>query len=98
MYKCLECGAIFDDNEMGNWTEPHGEEMTGCPCCGGAYEEAVMCDECGEWFFRDELTCGKYKVCRDCLEAFAKDSGTVIMFLEQNDLWDDFARWLDPND
>lgn len=43
MYRCKDCGEIFD--EPRHWTEQHGfsdglyEHWEGCPCCGGAFED-----------------------------------------------------------
>ena len=41
MFKCLECGLIFDESESAVWEENRGEfwgmpayeKMTGCPQC-----------------------------------------------------------------
>ena len=54
-YVCLECGEIFDEDEVDVWEETHGldygpyESRSGCPCCGGAYVKAHRCDSCGEY-------------------------------------------------
>lgn len=54
-YVCLECGEVFDENEIDCWEETHGldcgpyEQRSGCPYCGGAYVEAHLCDACGEY-------------------------------------------------
>ena len=45
MYKCAECGFIFEEPAV--WTESRGEwfgypareEMAGCPRCRGGYDE-----------------------------------------------------------
>jgi predicted nucleic acid-binding Zn-ribbon protein len=47
MYKCADCGHIFEEGEQAIWYEDRGEfwgvpcreRMTGCPVCHGAYEE-----------------------------------------------------------
>ena len=71
MYKCLECGHIFDKGEEANWIEKHGfadgpfEHFTGCPICKSAYEETTHCNACGGEYLEDELFDGK--ICRDCL-------------------------------
>lgn len=36
MYKCYDCGAIFDEPKR--WVEIHGEPMCGCPYCGGGLD------------------------------------------------------------
>lgn len=74
MYKCCECGAIFEEGEEAVWEEDRGEcfgfpcseTMSGCPECQGGYEEVFECKECGEWFFEDELN--ENGLCESCLE------------------------------
>lgn len=47
MQKCLECGKVFEDDEIAHWQESRGEfwgfpayeSMSGCPHCHGACEE-----------------------------------------------------------
>ena len=73
MYKCVDCGHIFEEGDQAEWYEdrgeycgiPCGELMTGCPKCHGYYEEATECKECGEWFLEDELHDG---LCESCQE------------------------------
>ena len=74
MYKCLECGHIFDEGEQAVWKEPRGEycgspcyeEVVGCPVCRGCYEETHRCVICGSEHILDELADGE--VCDDCLD------------------------------
>ncbi len=68
MYKCLECGHIFETPH--EYKERHGleygfERMTCCPNCGGGYEEAALCEGCDELFAESEL---EYGLCPDCRE------------------------------
>lgn len=76
MYICLECGAVFEEPETWEegrgefWGFPCSETVSGCPECGGDYEEALQCAECGEWFFTDELDDG---LCEDCQEEEIED-------------------------
>ena len=71
MYKCLECGHIFEPGEEAKWTEKHGftdgryEHFTGCPLCKSAYEETLRCQKCQAEFLSDELFPGN--ICRECL-------------------------------
>ena len=71
MYKCIECGAIFEEPKTWEeyrgeyWGCPCSETMSGCPECRGDYEEAVECTRCGEWCFEDELDDGLCEVCQD---------------------------------
>lgn len=74
-YICLDCGRIFEDGEQKTWSESRGEfwgvscseEMSGCPDCGGDYEEITLCEICGE----EEA--GKGGVCKKCIDEHRKD-------------------------
>lgn len=52
LYICNDCRRQFD--EPRRYVERHGlehgpyEQMTCCPFCGGSYEKAVECAECGK--------------------------------------------------
>ena len=73
LYKCCECGHVFEGDEVAVWTESRGEfwgfpayeEMTGCPRCKGDYDEAVKCEVCEGYFLSEELEDG---ICEDCRE------------------------------
>jgi hypothetical protein len=49
IYKCVDCGHIFEEGEQAVWYEDRGEfwgvpcseRMTGCPICNGDYEETT---------------------------------------------------------
>lgn len=79
-YKCVECGCVFEDDEIIKWAETHGlkygpyETFTGCPHCKNGYEEATKCKICGEWFLEEELNGGC--VCDDCVEEYHKQFTT----------------------
>ena len=70
MYKCTECGNLFEEGEQAVWEERHGldsppyEKFSGCPICHGDYEEVHKCKECGVWHTEDELYGG---LCEKCL-------------------------------
>lgn len=49
MHRCDDCGHIFEEGEQARWTEPHGENMSGCPLCKGSYAEANSCKICGSY-------------------------------------------------
>jgi formylmethanofuran dehydrogenase subunit E len=72
-YVCLECGEIFDENEIDCWEETHGldygpyEPRSGCPYCGGAYVEAYRCDGCGEYINTETyVEIDDQKYCEGC--------------------------------
>ena len=70
MYKCCECGHLFEDGEQAVWEERHGfingpfEKWSGCPLCKSDYEEVRQCKECGDWHTEEELYDGW---CEKCL-------------------------------
>lgn len=78
MLKCVECGHVFSEYELNTWEESRGEhfgipcyeKISGCPICGGDYEDTVECDICGENHLANELTAG---VCEDCIEKYQHD-------------------------
>ena len=70
---CTDCGYVFDFEDAGGVRENHwldGEYMGSelflcCPNCGGDFEDAVECHECGESFTEDEIYGDKW--CEKCL-------------------------------
>ena len=70
MYRCENCGNLFEDGEQAVWEERHEldsppyEKFSGCPICKSDYEEVHQCKECGEWHTEDELYDGW---CEKCL-------------------------------
>ena len=70
MYRCENCGHLFEEGEQAVTYETHGfyqppyEEIHSCPVCGGSYEEVHQCKECDEWHTEDELYSGW---CEKCL-------------------------------
>ena len=69
MFKCCDCGHLFEDGERAVWEERHGfdtppyEQWSGCPICKGGYEEVHQCKECGDWHTDDELYSGWCEMC-----------------------------------
>ncbi len=70
MYRCENCGHLFEEGEQAVWEDRHGldtppyEKWDGCPVCKGGYEEVHQCQECDEWHTEDELYDGW---CEKCL-------------------------------
>jgi hypothetical protein len=75
-YKCLECGHIFEEGEEAVWEEKHGfleppyEKTSGCPMCGGSFEETEQCKICGSHHLWEELNGG---VCYECFDEYKND-------------------------
>lgn len=91
MYRCTECGNLFEEGEQAIWYENQGEchgviameQFSGCPVCGGDYEEVHQCKKCGDWHTEDELYDGW---CEDCLrETINYD--TFFEYCEANKDW-----------
>ena len=78
MLKCLDCGHIFEKGEEDRWEEPRGEfwgqpvteTVTGCPCCGGVYEETQPCSVCHSEQLKNDLYGG---ICKECLSKYEND-------------------------
>ena len=72
MYRCCECGNLFEEGEQAVWYENQGEchgvtameRFSGCPVGKGDYEEVYQCKKCGDWHSEDELYDGW---CEKCL-------------------------------
>ena len=68
--KCTDCGYVFDYEDRTVVKESHGfddgfyETFSCCPNCGGDFEDAADCCECGEAFTENELYSGW---CEKCL-------------------------------
>ena len=68
--KCTSCNYVFDYEDRTVVKESHGfddgfyEAFSCCPNCGGDFEDAADCCECGETFTENELYSGW---CEKCL-------------------------------
>lgn len=90
MYFCVECGRLLEDHEYESWTEPHGEQMEGCPYCYGALEEAYKCPICGEYFREEDLTNG---ICEDCAKNDFEYKTALKYLVETGRLREFFLVW-----
>lgn len=69
--KCTDCGYVFDYDDRTIVKESYGldngfwETFSCCPNCGGDFEDAIECHECGEAFTKDEIYGDKW--CEKCL-------------------------------
>ena len=78
MYKCVECGHVFDDEDVKRLREDRGEchgvpayeEYCVCPACNGDIDEAKICKCCYEYFLNDEM---EDDFCMSCIEKKAED-------------------------
>lgn len=60
IYKCKDCGHLFEDGEQVSWLEDSGETLYGCPVCKGDYEYVKPCRFCFQYTTED--------YCEDCCE------------------------------
>ncbi len=64
MYICLHCGHEFEEIAAKNYDSSTGTWEEYCPNCGSEdFEEAEVCEMCGEAFAKGEL---KGHVCDKC--------------------------------
>ena len=64
MYKCCECGEIFENPARSPMEEDTGYVEQSCPCCGSDdYEEVYACPVCGEYTSEYRGT-----LCKQCHE------------------------------
>lgn len=86
MYICVECGKLIYDDDYSIWTEPHGEQLEGCPYCHGDLEEAKQCKICGEYFAEEDIWSG---FCPECAKNEI-DYETALKYFKANNLLRDF--------
>ena len=75
MYKCSECGEIFDEPKKYSEDRTPGgsfeggsfiEHFLGCPICSGTFDEVEECSICGEYKFPEDLTDTTGMINGDC--------------------------------
>lgn len=101
MYKCDDCGCVFDEpgtywETVCNISEYDTAERE-CPCCPRChsyqYDEVWECKICGEYYHEGETYCesGNKCYCEDCvIEAMTSDYDLFKQFLKLNKLEKDF--------
>lgn len=78
MFKCLNCGHIFEKGEETHWHDVPvefwgnvcAEDAAGCPICKGEYEETTQCIVCGSQHFESELI---DSICKNCIDKYRDD-------------------------
>lgn len=77
-FKCVDCGHIFEEGEqtilkedMGEfWGSSCSKVISGCPLCGGEYEETKPCAICGSEQLEEDLNGG---ICDECIDKYKHD-------------------------
>lgn len=92
MFICGDCGKLFEEPK--EWSQNHGEphlteRWSGCPDCGGGFEEAYHCKQCYNEFMKDDLTEG---YCEECLKEIFDNITyeTALKYLIEKDLMVEF--------
>lgn len=71
MYRCKECGHLFEEGEEVKFQESRGEcfgfpayeQMSGCPLCNGDFVSVEPCKICGGYDLNDDE-----EFCKHCLK------------------------------
>lgn len=114
MYICLDCGCVFDEDEMGTYTEQHpygmgyaGETFVCCPSCKGSFDEAVECKGCGEYFAKDNMhdemcdkcfNFNKERIVKALAELFTKEEFNNLPDDMFDNIWEDVEKVLDKEE
>ena len=90
MYKCKDCGDLVEElREVEPTINDSGYTEDTCSC-GGQYETAYKCKECGEWFTEDELNNG---ICQKCIDGFI-NLENIVKYVKRYDLHNDIYKFL----
>lgn len=84
---CGDCKNIFEEGIL--WREPHGEEIMGCPRCGGDYMTASRCERCGEYC--DEIDLGFCSSCGNEIISEFEKAISNFSSAEQSFIYDKWA-------
>lgn len=95
MYRCTDCGNIFEVGEERIYEETHGEKFQCCPVCGGDFQEVDHCDGCHKVKWLDELQSG---YCEKCLKN-SLNGANISAFVKHTEQAEDFyVRWFYETD
>ena len=94
MYKCDECGNIFE--EPARWQEERSgdgwawEDTGGSPCCKSGYYEVDECECCGVNYTDDDY-------CDECLRDFedTMEEAQANMGIDYNTFCRMVEHWID---
>lgn len=84
MFKCNNCGHIFEAGEEKRWSESRGEywgtecyeEMSGCPICEEDYDEIQPCTICGGYSDGEEYCAECRHRCVDLFQNLLENNFT----------------------
>lgn len=66
MYKCLKCGAVFEETKVKSYDSQTGWYDERCPICESEYfDEVGHCLKCDEYFPLGEMV---GSICKECFD------------------------------
>lgn len=102
MYYCSNCNVFFE--EPSNYAEdrtPGGvfeggsfiEHYSGCPHCGGGYEEAKRC-ACGEYIQRNARCCDtcRKNIIQRLIKEFDEDEYDILYDITEGKSYEDLTK------
>ncbi len=99
MYKCNRNGELKEELPRVIERYPYGDTYVcefydddSCTC-GGEFEKAIQCDNCGEWFLEDELVGFKYHLCNDCKDDIYEETVMRNFINEDDDSVEQFVDY-----
>jgi DNA-directed RNA polymerase subunit RPC12/RpoP len=92
MNRCLECGSEFEKPRQYNIGF---NEFICCPYCGDSdFEEIFKCDECGEWFYGEDIMIHHHH-CYDCAtKVYTTDLGIEFILSSKEIKQNFFLFWV----
>lgn len=96
---CEDCGRVLTEDEIESWIEPHGEELSGCPSCGGNVVEAEECSVCGKDYATTSLRAVINKrhriddlICEECRDNIIEEFSNILKEHYKDDELKDFKQ------
>lgn len=96
---CEDCGRVLTEDEIESWIEPHGEELSGCPSCGGNVVEAEECSVCGKDYATTSLRAVVWHgkgiddlICENCRNNILEEFTNILKEHYKNDELKDFKQ------
>lgn len=101
MYKCCDCGLVFDNPKTYSEDRTPGGAFEGgsfnyswegCPSCEGAFDEAMLCQRCEDTYISVESS---YPFCAHCMSQLMNQYKQLIADNFREDEYDMLLDHLD---